>query len=1742
MDNLRLLLIPIHADALFLSSNRMLAEAVVDFSRLPYRAGRKTANPGAPYISESIAVQPFQNRNLRRKSGLHLHWALPDSLTRGTHTDEGVSFPAVPDRWLVVRKWPGKPSKHWVVESDYFYPLESEIAEDEGFKERFQSIAFPVKAGDEAGQPFRYMGRQMPLEEWQNRRSENDEYLPELTAAGYGEPTFHAYFPNCHSVFGFYDEEVKEFPDHEISYFVFGCYSDPGKDFLARVVAQFPTAMEALDDLIEEHQLDVPVEVDKGEFLQRYSGAQGEELWEHLIEKGWLTLENGSAGPARIATRRQRAEPDLEDPFYPEQQDIEAVLEILVKEKLPGRMVCFANLTFHPQREMEELVQKIAKIDADLENAANDQETAELLEERNKAVARLDHLQHIDERPFDHNFTPPSITLGDTGLEALSSYLANVISDDPEDRKKIEDQLESLHLSERLDSLTIDLGPRFREARHESGFNSVGGGWLWTIALQSPDGREADAKDTEENIPVELPENIALLLNNLNQEQQRYDSSLFDIASMRTQLFADWFKYMLTVYPPANALDDYPDADEVKYVIEQRFFGDEIVQVTPEILPELDGRILAQDIMYEKIIARELTPLLEEHLEDIAGARIQNIIFLKEERLPFNRNSAPDTIGRMLARDVLHPQTGAVLLGGFSRIAQPHTISFLEAKVAAIDVLSESAPLAAEQNLPHLVGRILSKEVVDKNSGAIILPPFTRLERKHLPMILASGARNISHFVEEKVKVARANLSDFLGRLLALNLTDPRIPERIEGAERLSRLDLTEALAQEIIFKRVKYIALLKEDQDSLLRKMYDTVGTLLFEQLGGDMAGLQQALEHSQNPQCQGQKVIDAFSALKAELDAVNDHEKLKEAGLTYILKQAPGPRYWEPREPVVLLTGDIATPSDRYGSDGLLPCRPVPFPGAEPLPELLSAPGRLDELVGEVENLLQEETFALARRRWTRQPWNPLWLEWEIQMDPLELKGNLANKETGNFDPSFIDTHFRLELNEPDLLPKEDAPVYYPAANVYSGRCLLTSHAGSLMKEQTNTFLVKKLLPLYLEDKNLPLASGTEEFLLDDFEDIKAWFENSDQEKSHDNPLYTALKAKEQIDGLNALSQSIGGANPAFLQMKQTFQLPIADPLGFSDYRPFTAIVNALVGESTRLAPQPLKEFNPIRSGKLKILSLRLVDSFGQTIDVSDTEAFFTSSHFTDANAAPGGRAVDQIEIKLSPRLMQPARLNFRWLSAMSGLEEMNDHPASSPICGWVMANNLDNSLAVYDQRGHALGSVNLRAQWTPVPGQADPVELSEFADPHLRKMVEYLIERGEGFLQNFLTVIDSAMRNINPERFDKQQAMALLVGRPMALVRASVNLQLKGRPAVDQGWEAFRLDRERAERQTDGYTKVKFPIRIGEHQQFNDGLIGYWRETPDGDYEGNIFYSIQGDETPGGNEELIVTRDEENIQLHQSIDDDPQVLTMLVDPAGVVHATCGILPAKSIDIPDTQYMDALKAIEVTFLSAPLISDGRRVELSLPVNADYDWSWLERRNGHWETVTPRASLLRSDLRRGLAETIWEEFRKKGWILEENEQWIVADTENRLPLDPDLTGAVGVLAEILGEPSAGNPKPPISLEQLEAKIEDEGNLLEAVWTGLHEAPNVMPVDESPGGGVVSWLKPSGEPGKAMITPRDDRSPGSYLVEGILLDRIADHIFDLYAEAIVPMEPNALFEGRGHVIREGWLKLGKGKV
>ena len=530
-----------------------------------------------------------------------------------------------------------------------------------------------------------------------------------------------------------------------------------------------------------------------------------------------------------------------------------------------------------------------------------------------------------------------------------------------------------------------------------------------------------------------------------------------------------------------------------------------------------------------------------------------------------------------------------------------------------------------------------------------------------------------------------------------------------------------------------------------------------------------------------------------------------------------------------------------------------------------------------------------------------------------------------------------------------------------------------------------------------------------------LKTWYEDNNLDIIP-NPVFTAKQAQAQLQSLNCLSQSIGGFNEALLMHKQTLQLAIEDPIGFEDYQQFTDEVEAAVAGEIKSAPQPLDDFSPIRSGEMRIIDLQLVDTFGQ---VRNLDWQVNSEEYVIKPESM--KAQENNRIVLPPRFVQPCKINFRWLSANhQDNRETNDDINTTPICGWILPNNLNGSLMIYDNQGQALGSININGEWDDAPGDTplattiiDGQEIPNIANIHLHKMVKNIISLGRDFLENFNLCLNNALNNIDPENFAQNQSLALLVGRPIAVVRTSVNLELQGLPAINQDWHIFRQEMQQMrpleERDTDDLIDVKVPIRIGEYRQLNDGVIGYWKEQKnsasetDYEYENNIFYAQQSDvnesdkiETqfidPDTNPEV----EEGAINIIQSISSPPQTLTMLVDPRGVFHATSGILPSKVINIPSEHYTEALANIKVTFLTSPILTartNQGSLNLPLPTSPDYDWVWLEKKGReNWSEiltipVIEKIAFIESYSDQKLEtnpqpEEVWEELFNQNWLI----------------------------------------------------------------------------------------------------------------------------------------------------------------
>lgn len=685
---------------------------------------------------------------------------------------------------------------------------------------------------------------------------------------------------------------------------------------------------------------------------------------------------------------------------------------------------------------------------------------------------------------------------------------------------------------------------------------------------------------------------------------------------------------------------------------------------------------------------------------------------------------------------------------------------------------------------------------------------------------------------------------------------------------------------------------------------------------------------------------------AINDLIEAIAAHNSREET--QYTLKQVPAAHYWQANDPVLFLAGEAAasTGHKRLQSGEFLRCH-----------QWKNADLNLQTLPQETITSIQSQINNLASQageedigfnHWKQQPWTPFLMQWAVQAFPCR-----PGDPNANYNPEIILDNYQLERNAIDLTLKTGHEnSFVETANTYEGLSILTPAANFILEERLTGYLNEELLPRYYDDKSIPEEQQTEDFLSENFQAIANWYGNQitgkkETEKAKD-PIWVTLRAYEQMQTLEGQAQAIAGFNDTLLLYRPTLYLEIDDPLlantqNKEDIKFFHEQVRWTLGYTLQYELLKLDIFNPIRSGAMNITTLWLVDTFGQFKKVVETG--MNTDVITTIQMTPPN---NNYQVLLPPRLAQPARLNFHWIAADSQKEEqLTAAPAITPVCGWIVPNNFDSNLEFYDTHGQALGLIDQAGTWRPTPGKTTSFNTQGYpTNPHLNKVVHYLLERGRDFQQEFISTLINSLDNIAPENFAEHPSLALLIGRPIAVVRATFNLEVQGLPTVDPSLTITVSDYPT----TRGFDAVKFPIHLGDYRQFNDGLVGYWREVHQGEtyvYEDNIFYAPQSNSV---NNNLIKT-EVEGIVFEQTVDAPPQFVTMLIDPRGTIHAKSGILPNRELRLSPENYDEALKAIEVHFLSTPVLSNQGEIIIPLPEIPQYAWSWLSRNSSGWLT-----------------------------------------------------------------------------------------------------------------------------------------------------------------------------------------------
>jgi hypothetical protein len=696
--------------------------------------------------------------------------------------------------------------------------------------------------------------------------------------------------------------------------------------------------------------------------------------------------------------------------------------------------------------------------------------------------------------------------------------------------------------------------------------------------------------------------------------------------------------------------------------------------------------------------------------------------------------------------------------------------------------------------------------------------------------------------------------------------------------------------------------------------------------------------------------------SELRAVLAAVAAHNAgVQDPAARYTTQPVGAPRYWVPNNPVVALIGDAASAPEE--PSGVLPCL------VATLPAMPGGGTRPDQ--GAIDQAIRDATTAAASpagvRTWSVQPWNPLLLEWEVMLEPLDPGNGSA------YLPSAVTQSFTLGGGSPELAVTPGAHPALSAPATYSGRSLLTGGARDVLLDRLRQYVQQEVLPAYFTAKAIPVTQqGAQDFETNLTGAIAWQAAMRVSGAAMPTPEHTALVAYRALSDAPVLSQALSGFNEGLLTRSVGLQLPVADPLAAD--QAFVSAVAQAVGSATVTGAAPLQRFVPLRSGRLTLSRLRVVDSFGQVKElVAPTLPGTVRAAAGLVPPAGAGHAW------LPPRLPQPTRLSLRWLSAADGTVEMNSHPATTPICGWLLPNLLDEALMVYDSAGTALGAISVVAErpWQPAPGGRGVPDPMLIDNPHLAQMVSHLVAQASGaggsaVLSTFLQTLDGALGAIDPATFAQHTSLQMLVSRPVALVRVQVGVELNGPPAQSQACPDLFARVANGPADPTAFDAVDFPVRVGAGTQYGDGVAGYWVEDASGGYATAEFQQVAspppaagGGAPPAAGASVPPPASVPAADLRLSPAAPPVTLAMLVDPRGKVHAASGILPVKAIDIPADQFAEALRSLSVTFLTAPLLSGSEHPSLPLPAIPGYGWDFLEAAGGAlWRTfvdVTPR-------------------------------------------------------------------------------------------------------------------------------------------------------------------------------------------
>jgi hypothetical protein len=247
-----------------------------------------------------------------------------------------------------------------------------------------------------------------------------------------------------------------------------------------------------------------------------------------------------------------------------------------------------------------------------------------------------------------------------------------------------------------------------------------------------------------------------------------------------------------------------------------------------------------------------------------------------------------------------------------------------------------------------------------------------------------------------------------------------------------------------------------------------------------------------------------------------------------------------------------------------------------------------------------------------------------------------------------------------------------------------------------------------------------------------------------------------------------------------------------------------------------------------------------------------------------------------------------------------------------------------------------------WRPRPGDGG-ADAGAIANATLKRVVGSIIASGE--VADVLDVIDETLWAVDPLGGRKDQLLSVLVGRPLAVVRATIGLSLMGEPLIDQSWGAT-VDLQAAkpawQRDEGGIREVAFPVRLGSVDLRADGLIGYYLTAGESAYDELYAVHVPADVAAKSIRPIVRdSRYQGDLLLRPTAG--AVELTLILDPRGPVTAWSGILPAATAALPGHVVEDFASRLAVTFRTGPVVADAQGPRLALPGRKEGAWRWVQ-------------------------------------------------------------------------------------------------------------------------------------------------------------------------------------------------------